>query len=490
MLGLWCFCGLLRAWGSPPSGCGVLPPSPFACFRVFRGLRAAMSTAGQEAHAAKRAANKIPQATGSSGWPVTARCALLPFLVAALHSCISSLQHRIDCQATVCVLWPMYLPQDPPLVGAAPGSFLDTRGMVNHIHHSRQQAGADCGLGACATAVRTHSSGHRLNPAPVRGSPSGAASTAQGVSGPLLLGRIAPQSVAKTFFQMQAKLEPMTLEERGRAGLTSRATGNPFAFAERPVTGKTPPHSPNIDHPPSTGPMARWLLWRPWTDLSAATITARTSIKGFSPWFLQGLWPALSTGCVSLSDAAAFSLSPHCTVVCRQQRLHHSAGGESNSSAYPFIHPWHRLEATSPGAHPSSARLSLAACHDAQVLNRLEVSSPGPYSLSHEADSESFALPQVTTPLARCLPLYGRGPGCISSCDDLSRSACWLAAAVLNTAHHLTPAAATTSQTWFKHCLLLLSSRRSWPNVPQTANRLQDQQLRLDQLSYCPVSVC
>ena len=231
-LGLWCFCGLGVFL---PSGVGLL-----SCllFRVFRDLGAAMATAGQDTQAATRAVNKIPKTTANSGWPAVAGHA---FLTVALYYCIFNLHHRIDCQAAVCFLWPMYPVQDPFLVCAASGSYLDTRGTANRTHRLRQPAGAGCRMCVCATVTCTHSPGHRLSPAPVPGSPSGATLATQVMPSHMSIGRIAPQSVAKTIFQLQAKLEPMTLEERGRTGLTSKATGNPFAFAERPAIATRPP---------------------------------------------------------------------------------------------------------------------------------------------------------------------------------------------------------------------------------------------------------
>ena len=414
------------------------------------------------------AVNKIPKSSTTSGWPSVTGYA---FMIATLSYCFLSMQHRIDCKATVSLLWSSYASQDPPSVCNASGSYLDIRGMANHIQHSRQPTGVDCRLSVCATVVRTYGSGHRLNPAPARGSPSGAVPTAQAMSGPLLLGRIAPQSVAKTFFQLQAKLEPMSLEERGRTGLTSKATGNPFAFTERPANGTNPLDCPSLALQPSTGLTERWRLWRPWTDRSAVTICAPSIIKGSLHQYLFGRGLAHNTQCQLLCDAAAFSLSCHCTVVCRQQRPPHAAGEEHGcpvciSSSYP----WHRLEGASPGAHLPSARPPLAVCLNTQVLSRLEVSSPEPYFLIQERVSLHLDPSKVAPPSVLCPHFHHDGLGRALSKPASLCGARWIAGRC--TACILLSTAAVSSQTEFRHCHLPYLTARTWPSALQMVNRL------------------
>ena len=308
--------------------------------------------------------------------------------------------------------------------------------------------------------------------------------------------RLRLQPLAKQMFSLQtASASPAFLRDNPQ--LTVAGTGNPFALPADPRPFLSAPkrsqrcsaqqHSSArlcsgilrlLPHPGPT------FSWRRWTKQPSQGLINQLACISENCRYFSCL-PALLH---VWSGIAAFPSCHNCTVVCRSQRLHHAAGGErSCPECSSSNHPRHRLEVTSPGANPLSTVAHFQThCRAAQVFNRLEVSSPGPYSLSHEADSESFDLPQVTTPLARCLPFYGRGPGCVSSCDDPSRSACWLAVAVPDTAHYLTPAAATTSQIWFRHCLLLHSSRRPWPSVPRMANRPPDPQLRLDQLSGRP----
>ena len=233
----------------------VFPLLRFRDFRDFRDLGAAMATAGQDIPAATRAVNKIPKKAICSDWPAVTGYAGCAFLLATLSYCICSLHHRINCQATVCFLRSSSPSQDPSSANTASGLCLDTHGMVSRTHRSRRMASAELEMHTCTRATCAHTAGRRSNHAPACGSLSGTPSVAQAEPYPVLPDRIAPQSVAKTLFQMQAKLEPMTLEERGRTGLTSKATGNPFAFAERPATRTTLHPGPNLALPPFTGPM-------------------------------------------------------------------------------------------------------------------------------------------------------------------------------------------------------------------------------------------
>ena len=169
----------------------------------------------------------------------------------------------------------------------------DTRGMVSRTHRSLRIASAELELHACTNVPCAHTAGQLSSHAPACGSLSGTPfviPTQQRLVSP---DRIAPQSVAKTFFQLQAKLEPMSLEERGRTGLTSKATGNPFAFTERPANGTSPLNSFSFGPLLFTGPMERWRLWRLWTDLPEVTTCAHSLIKGSS--HQSPLWLAACT---------------------------------------------------------------------------------------------------------------------------------------------------------------------------------------------------
>ena len=284
--------------------------------------------------------------------------------------------------------------------------------------------------------------------------------------------RIAPQSVAKTFFQLQAKLEPMSLEERGRTGLTSKATGNPFAFTERPANGTSPLTCFNFGPQLFTGPMERWRLWRLWTDLPAVTTCAHGIIKGSSHQSPSGWRLVHSTNCELLCDAAALPLPRHCTVVCRQPRLHHTAGEEYACPACTSSsHPWHRLEDTSPGASLSSAQPPLTACLDTQVLNRLEVSSPEPYLLNPERISLCLDLPKVVPPSALCLhPHHHDDLSCALSYHVSFCGARWIVARY--TACVPLSSTAVSSQTELKHYHLLCLTARTWPSALPKVNRL------------------
>ena len=460
----------------PPWPLGVVFP---LCFRVFRDLGAAMATAGSDVHAAKGAANKIPRATGNPGWPAVTGYAVLTLLAATPLCCAFSLIQRTNCQAAVSFPWPKYLLQNPLLACAASGLCLDTSGTANRTHRLKMPTGAKCQLSSDAVVTCISSTGYRVNPALARGSPSSAAPATQGVSTHLPTGRIAPQSVAKTFFQMQARLEPMTLEERGRTGLTSKATGNPFAFAERPANRTSPLNSFSFGPLLFTGPTERWRLWRLWTDLLDVTTCAHSLIKGPSHPSPSGWQLAHNTDCKLLRDAAALPLPRHCIVVCRQQRPLHTAGEEHDCpECISFRCPWHRLEATSPGANPSSAELSLTACPDTQVLNRFEVSSPGPYSLSQEIASASLDLPQVATPYVLCLHLHSLDLSYLPSCESIFCGACWTVAH--NTAHTSPSSTAVLSQARFRQCLLLFPPHRSWPSALPRVRRLLGPLPKLD----------
>ena len=448
---------------------GPSAPPPFRDFREFRDLRSAMAKAGH-----KRVVNKMTTTQDNPGW-LTAVIHTLLYVI--LCNCIFCRHIRLDCQTTACFPWSMHFYQD--LCYDSSGSCLDTPGTVSRTRRSRRLASTGLEMHTSMRVMCAPAIGRLPSHAPACDHLSGSLLAARTEQHTVLPDRIAPQSVTKTFFQLQAKLEPMSLEERGRTGLTSKATGNPFAFTERPANGTSPLNCFSFGPQLFTGPMERWRLWRLWTDLPAVTTCAHSIIKGSSHQSPSGWRLAHSTNCELLCDAAALPLPRHCTVVCRQQRLHHTAGAEHDCPAsISSSHPWHRLETTSPGANPSSAKPPLTACLDTQVLNRLEVSSPEPYSLSQEMVSMSLDLSQVATLSVLCLHLHSDDLSCILSCESIFCGARWIVAH--NTACTPPPSTAVSSQIWFRHCPSLYLTTRSWPSVLPRASRLLGPLPKLD----------
>ena len=290
--------------------------------------------------------------------------------------------------------------------------------------------------------------------------------------------RLRLQPLAKQMFSLQTASASSAFL-RDNPQLTVTGTGNPYAFPADPRPFlSAPKHSRRssvrqhrsarlcsgiLRLLPQPGPT---LSWRRWTkQLSQGLINRLACIFENCRYFsclpvILHVW----------SDIAAFPSCYYCTVACRPQRLHHSAGGELDCPAHlASIHPWYRLEAASPGANPSSAKLSLTAHPATQDFNRLEVSSPGPYSLSHETASMRLDLSQVATPSVPCLRLHSRDLGCILSCESIFCGACWID--VHDTASSPSLTTAVFSQIWFRNCSSSYLTGRPWPNAPPMASR-------------------
>ena len=209
------------------------------------------------------------------------------------------------------------------------------------------------------------------------------------------------------------------------------------------------------------------LNWRRWTErLSSGLINRFVRISGDCRYFSCELMTLHVW-----SDAAALPLRSPRTVACRSQRLHHLSGkARCGSVRLSPSHPWHRLEAASPGANPSAAQPFLTTCPDAQVLNRLEVSSPEPYLLNPERVSLSLDLPKVVPPSALCLHFHHDDLSCALSYHVSFCGARWIVAR--HTACIPLSSTAVSSQTKFKHCHLLYLTARTWPSALPKVNRL------------------
>ena len=291
--------------------------------------------------------------------------------------------------------------------------------------------------------------------------------------------RLRLQPLAKQMFSLQTASASSAFL-RDNPQLTVTGTGNPFALPAdpRPFLSE-PKHSWRsstlqsclarscsgiLRLLPRPGPTSNWKRWT--KRLSSGLINRFVRILGDCSYFscelkILHVW----------FDAAALPSRSLSTVACRSQRLHHFSGQAPYCSMrLSLSHPWHRLEAASPGAHPSSAQPFFTACPDTQVLNRLEVSSPEPYLLNPERVSMSLDPPKVVPPSAQCLHLYHDDLSCALSYHVSLCGARWIVAR--HTACIPLSPTAVPSQTEFKHCHLLYPTARTWPSALPKVNRL------------------
>ena len=165
--------------------------------------------------------------------------------------------------------------------------------------------------------------------------------------------RLRLQPLAKQMFSLQTASASSAAFLRDNPQLTVTGTGSPFALPADPRPFlSAPKHSRWCSVRQCSGARlcsgilrllalpGPTLSWRRWTkQLSRGLINRLTCIFENCCYF-----SCLPVILLVRSDNAAFPSCYHCTVVCRPQRLHHSAGGESDSPAYPPVtHLWHRL---------------------------------------------------------------------------------------------------------------------------------------------------